>query len=1526
MDTSQISLEKMNLGVFERKYVVIRKSEIPQMIIDMQDTKFQLPDMSTLHMTRGFLDYPVETNELLPDSEFPPLVHESLRKYLYFQTEIPTAKSRPFPVVDRYQYIPSQFKGIINHYFSTHNEFHRTFDRVSVDKSTSLLSCIEYSPILRTVIRGPLWEYRKFDIWLRTVLETIVNTQFARHHFVHVPLSPTLYTMQDYNKPLQRITQSTLKHITDPSFYFLIHVLGYIFNGVFKHERVDVPLNDVGYLTKKDMTEWETDSLFNRLTELKQNEIYILFTHGNHALIYHLPYLRNFASSSTFETQIIRQINLLKLVGSKAHTVQELTPLKEQEIDTLIEHSKQEEKEKKETPQEETPLEKEEETSVVQETPVGAPKAPTPFKEETPKVEPLHKNSNAYFLKSLNEGTAKAIEKAKGESVNNKHDPVVRAQALIQTHMNITIGGKTIGEHLVEPPPPLEPNTLTSIENHLPDKGMAKSTITDFDKTYLKHVAMKDMCRVLTSFNKSGLFIQDVKETQVHDKFNRYTDYHIKMVGLDGRQHTVRYQLPNIDENGTMLVNGIKSRMIKQNTDVPICKISENRVSLASNYNKTIVQRTETVAHSFSHWITKYMLPLINNKLIQVGYGKLTIDHVPLPYDYQVLAQKYLTISFQKYVFHLDYPHRFDAVNRKEIEPKEKTYGVFCGMGDGGLLFWDRENLIHQVHQNKVVKSFYFMELLSMVFGDKEPLPKCLSEWCEVKILDLNIPIVFVLGFEYGLKHILKYVKLNYRFVPNGERAHLKVDEIPIRFADGTLIFSRYPLKASLIASGLGKWDLSAFSFTQFDAPDGYYSLLESRNIKVNYLKGIAAFYEFFIDPITEEVLMDMGEPTNLKDLFIRAVEMLTDMSYYPTASMRHHRLRGYERLSAFLYNEVSRELSAYKEKKNKKSGFSINPKAVFNRIVSDQTIQNVDTINPVHELKNQTAFTYSGHNGRTGQSFVMDDRVYAKDAVGIISESTLDSGKVSMNAYTSVNPRLKDIRGLCHPYKEGTELDPTQMISAPALLIPGTTQDDGKRANFVGIQLSHHVPCENAEVGFVRTGFELTVAHRVSNVFAASAPDEGKVISFNEKTKVFVVKYQDTLLQPNASLPAYIKGEKVLQEGKKNGNINLVIRESEVKDFKVDSIVELNKQTLAKVLNIRDHLTEKEIPPTLLNQRPDLVSSLAKDPHQHFGIVTLHLTPHKQEGEKKAYYFGDQFTSVSGSHIKQHLEPLVKLGDTVHKGDILMYNTGFFTPEPRQRQVRWNQGVLATVALIEKAETLEDGSVISKNLGEKLRMSPAHKRTINIVASDVVRKIVKLGEEVESTDPLMVFEDAELGMLSADEDESAAFWRALDQKAPKSRFHGYIAEIEVYHACDFNHLSPSIQQIVREVQNRAKAIKHSADGAHMSHVVETSCQIPLGTKYSGVEFTEETVLFEFTIAESLHCGVGDKIVIGGPNKSVVSSVMEKPFYTESGIPIDVLYGCTSTAARIVNSPYIMGMGNRIGRELQKKVVDLYFK
>ena len=89
------------------------------------------------------------------------------------------------------------------------------------------------------------------------------------------------------------------------------------------------------------------------------------------------------------------------------------------------------------------------------------------------------------------------------------------------------------------------------------------------------------------------------------------------------------------------------------------------------------------------------------------------------------------------------------------------------------------------------------------------------------------------------------------------------------------------------------------------------------------------------------------------------------------------------------------------------------------------------------------THLTYGGSNGRTAQSFVVNDRVYAEDARGIISEATPDSGKVAMTAYTSANPRIRNLRGMVDPGRDDETLDPSNMLSVSGMLMPGGAQDD---------------------------------------------------------------------------------------------------------------------------------------------------------------------------------------------------------------------------------------------------------------------------------------------------------------------------------------------------------------------------------------------------------------------------------------------------------------------------------------------------
>lgn len=98
------------------------------------------------------------------------------------------------------------------------------------------------------------------------------------------------------------------------------------------------------------------------------------------------------------------------------------------------------------------------------------------------------------------------------------------------------------------------------------------------------------------------------------------------------------------------------------------------------------------------------------------------------------------------------------------------------------------------------------------------------------------------------------------------------------------------------------------------------------------------------------------------------------------------------------------------------------------------------------------------------------------------------------------------------------------------------------------------------------------------------------------------------------------------------------------------------------------------------------------------------------------------------------------------------------------------------------------------------------------------------------------------------------------------------------------------------------------------------------GLKYHGVEFDATTVVIEFTINETIGCSAGDKLVVANANKTVISGVMEKQFYTESKLPVDMVFSATSLYNRIVMSPFIWGILTRISEKMENDILDMYFE
>lgn len=667
---------------------------------------------------------------------------------------------------------------------------------------------------------------------------------------------------------------------------------------------------------------------------------------------------------------------------------------------------------------------------------------------------------------------------------------------------------KTVDAMVVHPSLLKLDASKTAIEGSdlVSDKSMLQSSLQSFDHDYVTKVMKKDVLSMVSNLQKSGVVIRKHEIEVDHSALGSYESHTLEIKPIDGVTSTVRYRVPVVNEDGTFSANGNKYVMRKQRVDIPIRKINPFTVALTTYYGKTFVTINQKKANNSLEWIAKELdkaAALDEGFIKQVNTTDVFDNSFVAPYIYNGLANKYKSIVTSDFTLLFDHNDRETLFSPDVLLKLEVNGSRLVGHTNRNEpIIVDNENQFHIYRVGNLVAIGDVYQVLQL-HAMQAPV-----DFTEVRVFSKVIPIVLVVGYSIGFHHLLTLLNAKYRKVEPREQLHLDHHEYAIKFKDVSYVFSRNDIKTSLIVSGLLEFDkeLKRVDVEDLDSKDIYLNLLESKGLGSIYIREIDLTQQLFVDPISKGILEQMKEPTTFNGLLLRSSEMLMTYHHPDSQDMRAMRIRGYERIPGAIYKEMVTSLRQYRNKNIAgKSKIDISPYQVWTSIMKDPAIKLVEDINPIQNLKESEIVTYVGEGGRSKDGMNRASRAYHHTDMGIVSEATVDSSDVGVNAYLSANPEFQDLRGIPNSTRANA---PSSLLSTSTLLSPSATNDDPKRVNYISIQQSHTISAMGYRQPMVRTGYEYVIGNRTGDMFCYNAKQDGKVINVDDKG--IIVEYAD--------------------------------------------------------------------------------------------------------------------------------------------------------------------------------------------------------------------------------------------------------------------------------------------------------------------------------------------------------------------------------------------------------------------------------
>ena len=283
----------------------------------------------------------------------------------------------------------------------------------------------------------------------------------------------------------------------------------------------------------------------------------------------------------------------------------------------------------------------------------------------------------------------------------------------------------------------------------------------------------------------------------------------------------------------------------------------------------------------------------------------------------------------------------------EDSKPEVKEMAI--GMGSGGII----NDILQRLGDRVDMKQFAEFKT-----GKKFMYTRC-------RVMQKFVPLIVFLGYCEGLTTVMRKAEVQFSFSDTRPRlAGMELNTTGvIPFADGYLIYRKYPLHISLLMNGLLAMNTKCLEYADMDSKDTYADFFETAYGARMLANALGNFYDLMIDSVTKEVLDDMNYPTEFVELMLAGNKLLADNNYVHELDMKNWRIRNNEQVYAHAYKKIADAYSRYKATAGNKNPvkISIPRDAVLKEIMKSQIVEDVPELSPIVEVKKKRIVTDKG-------------------------------------------------------------------------------------------------------------------------------------------------------------------------------------------------------------------------------------------------------------------------------------------------------------------------------------------------------------------------------------------------------------------------------------------------------------------------------------------------------------------------------------------------------------------------------------